>query len=140
MPILFFILLFPLIDIIFSMWLISAYSWALYVLLFTSVLGIMMLRQHRLVIIQTLIRRLHQGKLAALFWIARYYVAALLFVFPGVLSDLLAIVFLLPWRGKMARPVSPDEVIEAEFTRAENTLSSPSTHPSSVSSKQQDKT
>lgn len=76
-----------------------------------------MLRHHRLIVIQTLISRISQGRLSALLWVARYYVAAILFAFPGVLTDILAILFLIPWQGKVARPVSADEVIEAEFRR-----------------------
>lgn len=109
--------LFPLIDLIFSLWLILEYGWPLLLLIATSALGVIMLRHHRGIILQTLISRMEQGQIATLFWIARYYVAAILFAFPGLLSDALAILFLIPWQGKVARPISANDIIEAEFSR-----------------------
>lgn len=112
-----FLLLFPFIDMLFTLWLILEHSWLILILIGTSVLGIVMLRHHRLIILKTLINHMDKGQLATLFWIARYYVAAILLAFPGLLSDVLAVLFLIPWQGKVARPISSSDVIEAEFTR-----------------------
>jgi UPF0716 protein FxsA len=109
------------------------HSWVLGVLLFTSLLGIFMLRHHRLIVIQTLLSRISQGRLSALLWVARYYVAAILFAFPGILTDIFAIFLLMPWQGKMARPVSADEVIEAEFQREKSPDATPLSDETSAS-------
>lgn len=112
-----FLLLFPFFDMLCTLWLILEYSWVTLILISTSILGILMLRHHRLIILKTLINHMNKGQLATLFWIARYYVAAILFAFPGLLSDILALLFLIPWHGKVARPISSSDVIEAEFSR-----------------------
>lgn len=101
------------------------HGWIFLLLLLTSGLGILMLRHHRLIVLQTLISRANSGKFPALFWVARYYVAAILLAFPGILTDILAVFFLIPWRGEMAHPVSADDVIEAEFTREKPTRDIP---------------
>jgi UPF0716 protein FxsA len=54
----------------------------------------------------------------------RYALSGLLFAIPGILSDLLAILLLLPFKGPTLQNVaSPagmaDDVIEGEFSRVE---------------------
>lgn len=68
---------------------------------------------------------MHESSLPKLFWIARYYVAAILLILPGILSDILALSFLIPWKGKIARPVLSKEIIEAEFTQEASPLFDP---------------
>lgn len=118
-----FFLLFPFFDMFCTLWLILEYSWLTLILISTSLLGIVMLRHHRLIILKTLINHMSKGQLATLFWIARYYVAAILFAFPGLLSDILALLFLIPWQGKVARPITSSDVIEADFSRETSSTS-----------------
>jgi UPF0716 protein FxsA len=104
------------VDIILSIWLVfDTHGLFLLWLILAFFLGALMLRHQRLAVLFTLFRQ--TGDITSLFWLARYYVAALFFIWPGVLSDIFAILLLLPWKGAPARPVSAEDIIEAEFTQ-----------------------
>lgn len=93
----------------------------------SSLLGIWMLRNQKLGALLTLSSVLRQGQqvsLYSLLWPLRYALSGLLFAIPGILSDLLAILLLLPFKGPSLKNVtSPtgmaDDVIEGEFSRVE---------------------
>ncbi|RMD01847.1 FxsA family protein [Aquitalea palustris] len=94
----------------------------------SSLLGIWMLRNQKLGALLTLSSVLRQGQqvsLYSLLWPLRYALSGLLFAIPGILSDLLAILLLLPFKGpalNMGGPTAastPDDVIEGEFSRVD---------------------
>ncbi|MCX7207126.1 MAG: FxsA family protein [Proteobacteria bacterium] len=65
--------------------------------------GLLMLRHHKLAVGAALFGDLRSGRLTihSLFAVARYYIAAVLLLLPGILGDVVALVLLLPW-GKLA--------------------------------------
>ena len=99
----------------------------------SSLLGIWMLRNQKLGALLTLSSVLRQGQqvsLYSLLWPLRYALSGLLFAIPGILSDLLAILLLLPFKGPTLKNVSTptgmaDDVIEGEFSRVEPKDSDP---------------
>jgi UPF0716 protein FxsA len=97
-------------------------AWTFCWLFAAFLLGSAMLRHHKLAVMLTLVGDLRNGVLTprALFRVARYYMAAVLFIIPGPLSDLAALVLLLPWGGSepQGKPVE-DGVIEGEYHRVE---------------------
>ncbi|TCW32754.1 FxsA family protein [Gulbenkiania mobilis] len=99
-------------------------------LLFTGVLGLAMLRNQRVGTLLTLGAMFRQGErvsLYSLLWPVRYLLAGLLFLIPGVISDVLAVLLLLPLAGPKLRPPgpggpsAPEGVIEGEYTRVDDT-------------------
>ncbi|KJV29840.1 exlusion protein FxsA [Aquitalea magnusonii] len=93
----------------------------------SSLLGIWMLRNQKLGALITLTSVVRQGQqvsLYSLLWPLRYALSGLLFAIPGILSDVLAILLLLPFKGPklntMANPgAMADDVIEGEFSRVD---------------------
>ena len=93
----------------------------------SSLLGIWMLRNQKLGALITLASVVRQGQqvsLYSLLWPLRYALSGLLFAIPGILSDVLAILLLLPFKGpnlnKMANPgTMAEDVIEGEFSRVD---------------------
>lgn len=85
-------------------------------------LGILMLRHHKLAVMATLFSDLRTGAITprSLFTLARYYIAALLFIIPGPISDVVGIVLLLPWGGQgTPRPPQDDSILEGEYRRVD---------------------
>ncbi len=83
-------------------------------------LGVLMLRHHKLAVMATLFGDLRAGVItpSSLFTLARYYIAALLFIIPGPISDVVAIVLLLPWGGQgTPRPPADESILEGEYRR-----------------------
>lgn len=83
-------------------------------------LGALMLRHHKLAVMATLFNDLRAGEITpgSLFALARYYISALLFLVPGPISDVVAMILLLPWGGKgTPRPPSDDSILEGEYRR-----------------------
>ncbi|WP_373974582.1 FxsA family protein [Chitinibacter sp. SCUT-21] len=122
-------LAYPFIEIMSLIWLSDAIGTfpMLLVVLLSFGLGVMMLRHQRLGIGLTLMNDLRSGRLGlhSLFSVARYYIAAVLFIIPGLLGDVIGLILLLPW-GKSAPAVSPtggmppqDGVIDGEFRRVD---------------------
>jgi len=102
----------------------------LLIVLASSLLGVWMLRNQKLGALLTLSSVLRQGgqvSLYSLLWPLRYALSGLLFAIPGIISDLLAILLLLPFKGPALKvPVaghgnSPDDVIEGEYSRVDKT-------------------
>lgn len=95
--------------------------------IFTAILGIGMLRNQKLAALLTLGSVLNQGErvsIYSLLWPLRYLLAGILFLIPGVISDLFAVLLLLPFKGP-ALPVGPrptgtvEDVIEGEYHRVD---------------------
>lgn len=122
------ILLFPIAELTLLIMLASAIGApaTLLYLLASAVLGALMLRNQKLAALLTLGSVWRQGdrvSVYSLLWPLRYLLAGVLFIIPGVLSELAAIVLLLPLKGpdlavSAARPVD-DGVIEGEYERVD---------------------
>lgn len=128
MPYLFLLLVlgYPVAEIFSIFWLAGEIGgfWTFCWLVAAFLLGALMLRHQKLAVMLALFGDLRNGALTprALLRVARYYLAALFFMIPGPLSDVAAILLLLPWGGN-AEPSKPveDGVIEGEFHRVEPT-------------------
>lgn len=123
------ILLFPIAELTLLIMLASAIGTpaTLLYLLASAVLGALMLRNQKLAALLTLGSVWRQGdrvSVYSLLWPLRFLLAGVLFIIPGVLSELAAILLLLPLKGpdlapKTTRPVD-DGVIEGEFERVDD--------------------
>ncbi|UTH75474.1 FxsA family protein [Chromobacterium sp. IIBBL 290-4] len=106
----------------------------------SSLLGLWMLRNQKLGALLTLGSVMRQGdkvSLYSLLWPLRYALAGLLFLLPGLLSDVFAILLLLPFKGpdislggRAAGPMGPmgpagqnggSDIIEGEYSRVDET-------------------
>lgn len=111
-------------------------GWVLAWLLFAAVAGVVLIKQARFSLISRLASALSQGQfsIAAFIDSFRTVLAGLLLIFPGVISDVMALALLLiPVRepafeqlrqrttrdvyGKRGPSAGPDGVIEGEFRR-----------------------
>lgn len=123
------LLLYPLLEIATLVTLAQHFGGGtvLLLVLASSLFGIWMLRNQQLGALLTLSSVLRQGQqvsLYSLLWPLRYALSGLLFAIPGLLSDLLAILLLLPLRGptlpQANRPGDmPADVIEGEYSRVD---------------------
>ncbi|WP_255987544.1 FxsA family protein [Chitinolyticbacter albus] len=94
-------------------------GWLLAWIVLTAIAGGMMLRHHKLAVAFSLVGDLRAGKLSvgSLIWVARYYLAAVLLLLPGLIGDAVGLVLLLPW-GRRAGPLQPpSDVIDGEYRR-----------------------
>lgn len=124
----------PLLDLALLVTLTAKYGMWMMVWVFVSALiGIGMLRNQKLGALMSLAGLLREGQTSVwqLLWPVRFILAGLLFVWPGVLSDLVAVLLLLPFKGpalEMRQPFAPggttgpadDGVIDGEYTRVED--------------------
>lgn len=115
---------YPVAEIFSIFWLASEIGgfWTFCWLVAAFLLGALMLRHHKLAVMLALFGDLRNGTLTprALLRVARYYLAALFFMIPGPLSDVAAIVLLLPWGGSSEPPRPVDDgVIEGEYRHVE---------------------
>ncbi|QEL57514.1 FxsA family protein [Chromobacterium paludis] len=99
----------------------------------SSLLGLWMLRNQKLGALLTLGSVMRQGdkvSLYSLLWPLRYALAGLLFLLPGLLSDLAAILLLLPLKGPdiqlrtpgagpASEPAAGSDIIEGEYHRVD---------------------
>ncbi len=121
---LFLILGYPIAEIYATFQLVEAIGgWLTLLWLATAfTLGALMLRHHKLAVMVTLFGDLRAGTITprSLFTLARYYLAAILFIIPGPISDVIALILLLPWGGSMAstRPVD-DNILEGEYRQVD---------------------
>ncbi|MBD3811701.1 MAG: FxsA family protein [Betaproteobacteria bacterium] len=124
------LLSFPVLEAIGIFWVAHAIgSWVLLWLLLAAVAGIMLIRIERAVWGPRLLFSLQSGThpLASLFASGRILLAGGLLVFPGFISDAIALVLLLipgTWAGRKADPMRPanDDVLEGEFKREPDDL------------------
>ncbi|WP_051711330.1 FxsA family protein [Andreprevotia chitinilytica] len=96
-------------------------GWVLAWLAVTAVAGVLMLRHHKWAVGMSLLNDARSGRLSvgSLFWVARYYIAALLLVLPGVIGDVVALIMLLPWGRRAGMQVPTDNTLEGEFRRVD---------------------
>jgi len=124
------LLSFPVLEAIGIFWVAHAIgSWVLLWLLLAAVAGIMLIRIERAVWGPRLLFSLQSGAhpLASLFASGRILLAGGLLVFPGFISDAIALVLLLipgTWASRKADPMRPanDDVLEGEFKREPDDL------------------
>lgn len=77
-------------------------SFTLFWVIASALLGILMLRNQqvgRLLTLGAVFKQGDQISLYSLLWPLRYVLAGVLFIIPGVISDILAIILLLPLKG-----------------------------------------
>ncbi len=124
------LLSFPVLEAIGILWMASAIGgWVLLWLLADVVVGVMLIRFERVAWGARLLFSIQSGQqpFSALFASGRILLAGGLFVFPGFLSDALALVLLLipgTWNRRRADPVraANDEVIQGEYRREPDDL------------------
>lgn len=131
------ILAYPFLEIMSLIWLADLIGTVpmLLMVLLSFGLGVMMLRHQRLGIGLTLMSDLRSGRLGlhSLFTVARYYIAAVLFIVPGLIGDVIALILLLPWGksqpvvGAAQRPAQ-DGVIDGEYRRVDPTTDQDNQH------------
>ena len=121
---------FPVLEAIGIFWVADAIGgWVLLWLLLAAVAGVMLIRVERLAWGARLLFSVQSGAhpLAALFASGRMLLAGGLLVFPGFISDAIALVLLLipgTWGRRKADPLRPanDDVLEGEFKRESDDL------------------
>ncbi len=124
------LLSFPVLEAIGIFWVASAIgSWVLLWLLLAAVAGVMLIRVERAVWGPRLMFTLQSGEhpLSSLFASGRILLAGGLLVFPGFISDAIALVLLLipgTWTRRRPDPMRPanDDVLEGEFKREPDDL------------------
>jgi UPF0716 protein FxsA len=135
MPILLLVLLFPVIEILLLVSLASHIGLmaTLLYLIASALLGSWMLRNQELGALLTLGSVMRQGRrvsIYSLLWPIRYAFAGVLFIIPGILSEIAGILLLLPLKGPEVRSTSSqaqsqdNDVIEGEFRRVDDAASS----------------
>jgi UPF0716 protein FxsA len=124
------LLSFPVLEAIGIFWAASVIGgWVLLWLLLAAVAGIMLIRLERVAWSARLLFSVQSGAhpLAALFASGRILLAGGLLVFPGFISDAVALVLLLipgTWSGRKRNPLraANDDVLEGEFRREPDDL------------------
>lgn len=114
------LLAFPLLELYVLVRLAEVYGWwlALY-MLFTASVGWLMIMEERLAVFGRLFHIVQNGQhpVVALLTSARRLVAGLLLIFPGVISDVIAVLLLLIPIPSGPRRRMDDGVIEGEWRR-----------------------
>ena len=124
------LLSFPVLEAIGIFWVANAIGgWVLLWLLLAAIAGIVLIRLERAAWGARLLFSVQSGAhpLAALFASGRILLAGGLLVFPGFISDALALVLLLipgTWSRRKADPLrsANDDVLEGEFRREPDDL------------------
>lgn len=95
-------------------------GWLALYLLVSAVLGFLLIQDERVVVFGRLVQAMQQGRhpLLALFASARKMIAGLLLIFPGIVSDVLALLLIIPLPSfRQPMPWEEDGVIEGEWRR-----------------------
>ncbi|MHB0972633.1 MAG: FxsA family protein [Thiobacillus sp.] len=124
------LLSFPVLEAIGIFWVARAIgNWVWLWLLLAAVAGVLLIRLERAAWGPRLLFSVQAGAhpLAALFASGRILLAGGLLVFPGFISDIIALVLLLipgTWPARTAAPPQPanDDVLEGEFKREPDDL------------------
>jgi UPF0716 protein FxsA len=124
------LLSFPVLEAIGIFWAASAIGgWVLLWLLLAAIAGVMLIRVERVAWGARLLFLVQSGAhpLASLFASGRILLAGGLLVFPGFISDAIALVLLLiagTWGRRRPDPLRPanDDVLEGEFKRESDDL------------------
>ncbi len=124
------LLSFPVLEAVGIFWVADAIGgWVLLWLLLAAVAGVSLIRIERVAMGARMLFTLQSGvdPLASLFASGRILLAGGLLVFPGFISDAIAVVLLLipgTWDKRRADPLRPanDDVLEGEFKRESDDL------------------
>ena len=118
------VLAFPVAEALSIFWLAGAIGWWALVWLAAAFFGgLALIRFERLAFAPRMLFNLQRGQspFTALFASTRLFVAGGLLMFPGLITDLMALLLLLypgTWkRPPIARPAANDDIIEGEFRR-----------------------
>jgi len=98
-------------------------GWLLLWLMGSVIFGIILIRKQQFSLLGNVMRAAHHGEnpFPVIFASARILLAGLLFIFPGVVSDGLALLLLMWPRRRSPAPVGTDaDVIEGEFRREDS--------------------
>ncbi len=122
-PWLFFAILlgFPLLELWVAVLVAQKIGWWLLLWMIGSIIfGITLIREEQFAIFGRVMGAVQQGEdpFQAIFASGRMLLAGLLFIFPGVVSDALALLLLI-WPRSRARPSIDAEIIEGECRREE---------------------
>ncbi|MBV8648565.1 FxsA family protein [Paludibacterium sp.] len=132
MPIFLFILLLPIIEILLLVQLAGhiGFLGTLLYLILSAMLGSWMLRHQKvgaLLALGSVLRHGEGTSIYSLLWPLRYALAGVLFIIPGVLSEIAALMLLLPLKGpklsgraEAQTPPADDHVFEGEFHRVDD--------------------
>ena len=95
--------------------------WLLLWFIVSAILGFNLIREQQFAVFGRITGALQRGEdpFPAVFATGRMLVAGLLLIFPGVVSDVLALLLLLWPRGR-SEPRAPSDVIEGEYRREDN--------------------
>ncbi|MDR3430116.1 MULTISPECIES: FxsA family protein [Silvimonas] len=119
------LLAWPVLEIVVMIMAAKAFGVGLLIawLVIAAIVGGLMLRHHKLAVAMSLFSDMRQGRITtgSLFWVARYYISAILLLLPGLIGDVVALVLLLPWGGKTPTAGAPQDegIIEGDFRRIE---------------------
>jgi len=135
MPLIFILLIllvFPTLEIVILIKLGQLYGiWVLVYLILMAILGIRLIREEKQVMASRFLQGISQGRtpLRAIFGTAKNFIAGILLILPGVISDVIAVILLLIPAPKVmpgdstntpdhkSRRAANDDVIEGEFRR-----------------------
>ena len=126
-PWLFFAILlgFPLLELWVAVLVAQKIGWWLLAWLVGAVfIGVTLIREEQFAIFGRLMGAMQQGQnpFRAIITSGRVMFAGLLFIFPGVITDFLALVLLLWPCRRQLQPVQQTDVIEGEFRREDERL------------------
>lgn len=112
---------FPLLELWAALLLAQKIGWWLLAwLVGAAFIGVTLIREEQFAIFGRLMGAVQQGQnpLRAIFSSGRVMLAGLLLIFPGVLSDVFALILLM-WPRQPVQAVQKSDVIEGEFRREE---------------------
>ena len=119
------LLAFPVMELVLLVQLAGTYGgwWVLGYVVFSAMMGWLLIKGERLVVFARMAHTLRSGEhpLFALLTSAKTMVAGVLLIFPGVISDVLALLLLIFPVSLLRRPRTAKniEIIEAEWHREE---------------------
>ncbi len=96
--------------------------WVLVLLVLSALVGMTLIAEERIAFFARMVMSLQKGgsPFRALVQSGRTMIAGVLLIFPGLLSDVLALLVLLfplRWFGRPSRSSGQEDVIEGEFSR-----------------------
>ena len=114
------LLAFPVLEVMVLFELASRYGWwVLGYLLVSAAFGAALIMEERIVVFARLIQTLQEGRhpVLALLTSAKKMIAGILLIFPGVLSDVAALLLLIAPLPTSRKPPMDDGVIEGQWRR-----------------------
>ncbi len=116
----------PALELLATVWLAHLIGWWVLVwYLLSAGVGIAILKSWRFSVAMAVLGGARRGEvpLGRLFWVARSMIAALLFIVPGPITDVIGILMILPWPGHRASlgatAAAGEGVIEGEYVQVD---------------------